>query len=290
MRNRLFIAGRCAATQSGAFPLGAGTDKTPGNPTKEEVGVKKISENEETRNLDAEALIEGNLRLVLKIANDFLGRGLPWDDLVSEGNRGLMTAARRYNPRRGAKFSTYSALWIKQAIRQAIAEQAQAVRIPIGTQQNSRRIQRCVRELENTLGRDPSDEEVAQKTGLPLVTVQRLRDKRQADMQSLNAIISNADQDGTEFQDFFADEITPPPDQALLKIEDIEQLLSLLDTLTDRERQVLRLRFGLDGSPILTLEEVGKKLDCTNERVRQIQNQALQKLHDRMIDDERRHR
>ena len=252
--------------------------------------MKKISENEETRNLDAEALIEGNLRLVLKIANDFLGRGLPWDDLVSEGNRGLMTAARRYNPRRGAKFSTYSALWIKQAIRQAIAEQAQAVRIPIGTQQNSRRIQRCVRELENTLGRDPSDEEVAQKTGLPLVTVQRLRDKRQADMQSLNAIISNADQDGTEFQDFFADEITPPPDQALLKIEDIEQLLSLLDTLTDRERQVLRLRFGLDGSPILTLEEVGKKLDCTNERVRQIQNQALQKLHDRMIDDERRHR
>ena len=252
--------------------------------------MKKISEKEETRNLDAEALIEGNLRLVLKIANDFLGRGLPWDDLVSEGNRGLMTAARRYNPRRGAKFSTYSALWIKQAIRQAIAEQAQAVRIPIGTQQNSRRIQRCVRELENTLGRDPSDEEVAQKTGLPLVTVQRLRDKRQADMQSLNAIISNADQDGTEFQDFFADEITPPPDQALLKIEDIEQLLSLLDTLTDRERQVLRLRFGLDGSPILTLEEVGKKLDCTNERVRQIQNQALQKLHDRMIDDERRHR
>ncbi|MBQ7207085.1 MAG: sigma-70 family RNA polymerase sigma factor [Lentisphaeria bacterium] len=252
--------------------------------------MKKISEKEETRNLDAEALIEGNLRLVLKIANDFLGRGLPWDDLVSEGNRGLMTAARRYNPRRGAKFSTYSALWIKQAIRQAIAEQAQAVRIPIGTQQNSRRIQRCVRELETVLGRDPSDEEVAQKTGLPLVTVQRLRDKRQADMQSLNAIISNSDQDGTEFQDFFADEITPPPDQALLKIEDIEQLLSLLDTLTDRERQVLRLRFGLDGSPILTLEEVGKKLNCTNERVRQIQNQALQKLHDRMIDDERRHR
>ena len=251
--------------------------------------MKKISEKEETRNLDAEALIEGNLRLVLKIANDFLGRGLPWDDLVSEGNRGLMTAARRYNPRRGAKFSTYSALWIKQAIRQAIAEQAQAVRIPIGTQQNSRRIQRCVRELETALGRDPSDEEVAEKTGLPLVTVQRLRDKRQADMQSLNAIISNSDQDGTEFQDFFADEITPPPDQALLKIEDIEQLLSLLDTLTDRERQVLRLRFGLDGSPILTLEEVGKNLNCTNERVRQIQNQALQKLHDRMIDDERHH-
>jgi len=252
------------------------------------VGVKKKSEKEESRNLDTEALIEGNLRLVLKIANDFLGRGLPWDDLVSEGNRGLMTAARRYNPRRGAKFSTYSALWIKQAIRQAIAEQAQAVRIPIGTQQNSRRIQRCVRELEAALDREPSDEEVAQKTGLPLVTVQRLRDKRQADMQSLNALIANTDQDGTEFGDFFADEATPPPDQALKKVEDIEQLLSLLDTLTDRERQVLKLRFGLDGAAVLTLEEVGKQLHCTNERVRQIQNQALQKLHDRMIEDEKR--
>ena len=133
--------------------------------------MKKKSEKEESRSLDTEALIESNLRLVLKIANDFLGRGLPWDDLVSEGNRGLMTAARRYNPRRGAKFSTYSALWIKQAIRQAIAEQAQTVRIPIGTQQNSRRIQRCVRELETALGRDPADEEVAQTTGLPVLAV-----------------------------------------------------------------------------------------------------------------------
>ena len=250
------------------------------------MGVKKISEKEETRNLNADALIEDNLRLVLKIANDFLGRGLPWDDLVSEGNRGLMTAARRYNPERGAKFSTYSALWIKQAIRQAIAEQAQAVRVPIGTQQNFRRIQRCVREQESLLGREPSDEEVAKAARLPLVTVQRLRDSRQADMQSLNAMVASSDQDGTELQDFFADEITPPPDLALRKLEDIEQLLSLLDTLTEREQQVLRLRFGLEGETVLTLEEVGKRLHCTNERVRQIQNQALQKLHDQMLNEQ----
>ncbi|MBR1952709.1 MAG: sigma-70 family RNA polymerase sigma factor [Lentisphaeria bacterium] len=101
--------------------------------------MKEIAENNAAQKPDAEFLIESNLRLVLKIANDFLGRGLPWDDLVSEGNRGLMTAARRYNPERGAKFSTYSALWIKQAIRQAIAEQVQTVRVPIGTQQNSHR-------------------------------------------------------------------------------------------------------------------------------------------------------
>ena len=248
--------------------------------------MKKTAETAESRDLNAEALIEQNLRLVLKIANDFLGRGLQWDDLVSEGNRGLMTAARHYNPDRGAKFSTYSALWIKQAIRQAIAEQSQAVRVPIGTQQNVRRIQKCVRLLELELGREPTDEEVAERAKLPLVTIQRLRNNRQADMQSLNALVSGSDQDGTEFQDFFADEITPPPDQALLKVEDIEQLLQLLDTLSERERKVLRLRFGLDGEPVLTLEEVGRQLNCTNERVRQIQNQALHKLHDLMLNDQ----
>ncbi|MBR2911930.1 MAG: sigma-70 family RNA polymerase sigma factor [Lentisphaeria bacterium] len=246
--------------------------------------MKEIAENNAAQKPDAEFLIESNLRLVLKIANDFLGRGLPWDDLVSEGNRGLMTAARRYNPERGAKFSTYSALWIKQAIRQAIAEQVQTVRVPIGTQQNSRRIERCVRELESALDRIPTDDEVAKAANLPLVTVQRLRNNRQADMQSLNDIIGD-DQDGTELQDLLADQTTPPPDMALRKIEDIEQLFKLLETLSDRERQVLQMRFGLDGEAILTLDEVGKKLNCTNERVRQIQNEALRKLHDLMLAD-----
>ena len=246
--------------------------------------MKEISENNVAQKPDAEALIESNLRLVLKIANDFLGRGLPWDDLVSEGNRGLMTAARRYNPERGAKFSTYSALWIKQAIRQAIAEQVQTVRVPIGTQQNSRRIERCARELEAALGRVPTDEEVAEAANLPLVTILRLRNNRQADMQSLNDIIGD-EQDGTEMQDLLADQTTPPPDMALRKIEDIEQLFQLLETLSDRERQVLQMRFGLDGEAVLTLDEVGKKLNCTNERVRQIQNEALRKLHDLMLAD-----
>ena len=246
--------------------------------------MKEISENNAVQKPDAEALIESNLRLVLKIANDFLGRGLPWDDLVSEGNRGLMTAARRYNPERGAKFSTYSALWIKQAIRQAIAEQVQTVRVPIGTQQNARRIERCARELESALGRIPTDDEVAEAANLPLVTIQRLRNNRQADMQSLNDIIGD-EQDGTEMQDLLADQTTPPPDMALRKIEDIEQLFVLLETLSDRERQVLQMRFGLDGEAVLTLDEVGKKLNCTNERVRQIQNEALRKLHDLMLAD-----
>ena len=233
-------------------------------------------------NCNSDALIEQNMRLVLKIANDFLGRGLPWDDLVSEGNRGLMSAARKFNPERGTKFSTYSAWWIKQAIRQAIAEQTQAVRVPIGTQLNSRRIKRGIKLFIENNGREPNDEELAEYIHLPLATIKRLRNTRQADMQSLNSNVLNEEEEGSEFQEFLTDNETPAPDENLLKIEDIEQLLRLLDRLPPREKMVLKLRFGLDGSPILTLEEVGRQLNCTNERIRQIQILALEKLHTMM--------
>jgi len=230
-----------------------------------------------------DALIEENLRLVLKIANDFLGRGLPWDDLVSEGNRGLITAARRFDASRGAKFSTYSACWIKQAIRQAIADHAKTVRVPIGTQLNSSRIKRAVRNLTEKLGRPPTDEEVATEAKLPLVTVQRLRDTRQVDMQSLNAQVRGDDtDDGTELLNLIADNDAESPDKALIRVEEVEQLLKLLDRLSERERRILRLRFGLDGEAVRTLDEVGAELNCSNERVRQLQNRALRKLHDMM--------
>ncbi len=234
---------------------------------------------------EADALIEGNLRLVLKIANDFLGRGLSWEDLVSEGNRGLITAARRFDASRGAKFSTYSAWWIKQAIRQAIADHAKTVRVPIGTQLNCGRIRRAVSRLSSELGRRPTDDEVAAAARLPLVTVQRLRDTRQVDMQSLNAQVFGDDSaDGTELQDLMADRDTSTPDQMLINVEDIEQLLRLLDTLSDRERRILRLRFGLGGEAVRTLDEVGAELNCSNERVRQIQNRALHKLQEKMVE------
>ena len=235
-------------------------------------------EEEKRRNLEAESLIMDNMRLVLKIANDFLGRGLPWDDLVSEGNRGLVIAAHRFDPGKGAKFSTYSAHWIKQAIRQAIAEQTQTVRVPVGTQLNSRRIKRSVRKLTLALNREPTNEEVAKDTALPLVTIERLRNTRQVDMQSLNEIVGTAEADGAELLDFIADDDAETPDRMMIKLEDIDQLLELLDQLSERERQVLRLRFGLDGTPVQTLDQVGVLLSCTNERVRQIQNQALRRL------------
>ena len=238
---------------------------------EENTGTKQETEEERVN-----ALIEQNLRLVQKIANDFLGRGLSWEDLVSEGNRGLITAAHKFDPSRGARFSTYSAWWIKQAIRQAIAEQARTVRVPIGTQINWRRIRKVAKELTEKLGREPTDEEVAAEAKLPVATIQRLRSSNQVEVHSLNAPVSGEESESGEFMEFVYDETAPGPDQELINLEDVEQLL-------EREKQVLRLRFGLDGEPVRTLEEVGAIIGCTNERVRQIQNQALRKLQQQII-------
>ena len=245
---------------------------------EENTGTKQETEEERVN-----ALIEQNLRLVQKIANDFLGRGLSWEDLVSEGNRGLITAAHKFDPSRGARFSTYSAWWIKQAIRQAIAEQARTVRVPIGTQINWRRIRKVAKELTEKLGREPTDEEVAAEAKLPVATIQRLRSSNQVEVHSLNAPVSGEESESGEFMEFVYDETAPGPDQELINLEDVEQLLALLETLPEREKQVLRLRFGLDGEPVRTLEEVGALIGCTNERVRQIQNQALRKLQQQII-------
>ena len=212
---------------------------------EENTGTKQETEEERVN-----ALIEQNLRLVQKIANDFLGRGLSWEDLVSEGNRGLITAAHKFDPSRGARFSTYSAWWIKQAIRQAIAEQARTVRVPIGTQINWRRIRKVAKELTEKLGREPTDEEVAAEAKLPVATIQRLRSSNQVEVHSLNAPVSGEESESGEFMEFVYDETAPGPDQELINLEDVEQLLALLETLPEREKQVLRLRFGLDGEPV----------------------------------------
>ena len=203
--------------------------------------------SEEERNPEVEALIVSNMRLVLKIANEFLGRGLSWDDLVSEGNMGLVVAAQHFDPNRGAKFSTYSACWIKQAIRLAIAEQAQTVRIPMGTQVNSRKIRKAVTALTKELGRAPTNDELVERTGLPLVTIERLRDAKPLNISSLNTPVDEETPEGMEFQEFLSDETFPSPADEMVKVEDIEQLLRLINTLSERERKVITLRFGIGG-------------------------------------------
>ena len=239
--------------------------------------------SEEERSPEVEALIESNMRLVLKIANEFLGRGLSWDDLVSEGNMGLVIAARRFDPSRGAKFSTYSACWIKQAIRLAIAEQGQTVRVPMGTQINTRKIRSAVNLLTQESGKPPSNDEVAEFTNLPLVTVERLRDAKQLNITSLNAPLDEETPEGIQHIDSVTDETFPSPAEEMIRVEDVEQLLRLIGTLSEREQKVICLRFGIAGYPVKTLEQVGKELNCTNERVRQLQNIALKKLHNRMV-------
>ena len=235
------------------------------------------------RDSTTDGMIRDNLRLVLKIANEFLGRGLPWEDLVSEGNRGLVIAADRFDPRKGAKFSTYSTWWIKQAIRQAIAEQSSTIRLPAGARQHWIRVRRAESELHRSLRRSPTDEEIGAACRLAPKTVHHLRGAQPLGISSLDAAPGDDKTDGGRLFDVIPDETAPSPDELQIRIEDVDELLKLLTTLSAREQRVLRLRFGLDGETIGTLDEVGAAIGCSGERVRQIQDQALRKLQMRML-------
>lgn len=223
-----------------------------------------------------EQMIAANLRLVVKIAHDYENLGLPLADLIAEGNIGLMKAVDRFDPHKGAKLSTYSAWWIKQSIRRALANQARTIRLPVHLVDRIGKMKRASLSLNETLGRDPTDEELAQQLGTSSVKVSQLRSLggRPA---SLNARIGE-DDDGTEFGEIIGDPHAATPadwfQDKSLRVE----MKEVLDKLDPREAEVLTLRFGLDGRPERTLEDVGKRFKVTRERVRQIQNVALAKL------------
>ncbi|MCP3964910.1 MAG: RNA polymerase sigma factor RpoD/SigA [Lentisphaerae bacterium] len=220
-------------------------------------------------------LVKANLRLVVKLANEFLNRGLSKHDLISEGNIGLMTAAEKFDPNKGAKFSTYSTWWIKQAMRRAIAEQSRTIRIPVQSVEKINKIRRAQREMARELGRAPSVQELAEHLELSPRTISELR-HASLNTSSLNEPII-AGEDG-EIQDFIEDKPERSPDKVLGDVESMHHLYALVKRLSEREQQVLRMRFGLDGNPVMTLEEVGVAVGCTRERVRQIQNKAIKKL------------
>ncbi len=220
-------------------------------------------------------LVQANLRLVVKIANEFIGRGVPKHDLISEGNIGLMTAAEKFESGKGAKFSTYSTWWIKQAMRRAIAEQSRTIRIPIQSAEKMNRILKKRDELTKKLGRIPSDQEIADELDLSRRTVSELR-LSQFTTSSLNDPLVDGE-DG-EVIDVVADKHGASPDQLLGDIESVNRLQEMLHLLDEREQLVLELRFGLHGKQVMTLEDVGKAAGCTRERVRQIQNRAIRKL------------
>ncbi len=222
-----------------------------------------------------EKMIQANLRLVIKIAQDYANYGLPLIDLISEGNIGLMKAVERFDPERGVKFSTYAAWWIKQGIKRALANQSKTIRLPVHLVDKLARLRRLAGQLTEELGREPTDEELADELNMPLRKIAQLR-RVSMRPTSLNHLVG--DDDSTELGDLIADEsVNDPGDQMTSEAlkESIARLLPLLD---ERERTIISLRFPMDGSKALTLEEVGKKMNVTRERIRQLQNQALAKI------------
>jgi RNA polymerase primary sigma factor len=222
-----------------------------------------------------EQMIKANLRLVVKIARDYEGIGLPLLDLISEGNIGLMKAVERFDPSKGGKLSTYGSWWIKQSIKRALANQSKTIRLPVHLVDKISKMRRAGMRLQEELGREPTDDELAEELNVPAsrVTQMRMAAIRPA---SLDAPIG--DEDSNNFAEVVQDENAESPYQQLEAKTVIAMLQEMVKHLDMREATILRARFGLDGTPEKTLEEVGAKFGVTRERVRQIQNIALRKL------------
>jgi RNA polymerase primary sigma factor len=228
-----------------------------------------------------ERMITANLRLVVKIARDYEHLGLPLLDLINEGNIGLMKAVTRFDPTKGAKFSTYSSWWIKQSIKRALANQSKTIRLPVHLVDKIAHMRRLALKLQEELGREPTDEEVAQEMG---VKPRRVTEWRNAALRPTSLDAPVGDDDTHRLGDIVPDERGEDPYEQLQQRTILDKLGELVDRLHPREATILRFRFGLDGGSERTLEEVGEKFGVTRERIRQLQNLALTKLR-RMIND-----
>ena len=247
--------------------------KVPLLSADEELELAKRMENGDK---DAKTrLCEANLRLVVSIAKRYVGRGMQFLDLIQEGNLGLIKAVDKFDWRKGFKFSTYATWWIRQAITRSIADQARTIRIPVHMVETINKQIRVTRQLLQEYGRDPSPEEIAREMDIP---VEKVREISKIAQEPVSLETPIGEEEDSHLGDFIPDEDVPSPADAAAFSMLKDQLNEVLSTLTDREQEVLRLRFGLDDGRQRTLEEVGKQFNVTRERIRQIEAKAIRKL------------